>query len=69
MRLIGDDHRWLGILQHARDALRGVGGVDGYVSGADLHDAEDGDDEFGGSVEAEADGVVRDFPACLKGSR
>ncbi len=54
VRLAGDYHGRLGILQHARDALGGVGGVDGHIGGAGLHDSEHAHDQLQRSLQAQA---------------
>ncbi len=63
MRLAGDHHRRLRILQHAGDALGGVGWIDGHVGGAGLHDAKHGNDQLWGTIQADPDRAA--FPGPM----
>ncbi len=63
-RGVGEKEGGLSVLDHLRQALGRVGGVEGKVGAAGLEDGEQGDDELDGSLESESDGSIRANAAC-----
>ncbi len=61
---VGEKEDGLGVLDHLRQALGRVGGVEGKVGAAGLEDGEQGDDELDGALESESDGRIRANATC-----
>ena len=51
----GEQHRHLGIFDHQREAVLGIGGIEGNVGSAGFQDSEQADDESFRAAHGDAD--------------